>query len=456
MKTTRKIQWVAAALWLLCACEGTPNPCAEGVYDPGPPRACVLDGSVMLLDDGGMVVEDAGPRVDAGDAPDASMPTVDAGPVAPVMVVALGAVGGPLGDLQVLFHDELGTLVADLRTDGAGSVASPARPIGSVTLVFTSLSGSHRLSSVVGPQPGERITFDVEDRPTASLRTTAGLPGEYAGASTYQTWSTLDQVDSSGELDLGLDVAVPTDSVVSVAFDPSGTPIAYTASIDGSFSSSSFYLPDWANDFEVLDVALTGAPAGFDLLQARVDVAGSGHQARVSVGPLGADVTLRVVPVETRATYLVGFAYSTLPDGFAALEVATARFAPHPSSAEVALDATPWLTSVTASRIEPELPELEWTIDDRAETDVALCVLNYNAGATSVTWQIAVSPDATGCAALELPSALMGISPAGAVPRVDVYRLAADDLRGWAEVRLRPEIWRFVMGGSRLTRHVEF
>lgn len=65
-----------------CACD-TPNPCAIGRYDPGPPRACILpDGGRIELDDAGVAAEDGGldgGRADAGSAPDGSTPDAACG-----------------------------------------------------------------------------------------------------------------------------------------------------------------------------------------------------------------------------------------------------------------------------------------------------------------------------------------------------------------------------------------
>ena len=62
-------RFVALLALLSLACDPV-NPCSVGRYDPGPPRACVLDdGGRVLLDDGGPIdaaMLDAGPPSDTG------------------------------------------------------------------------------------------------------------------------------------------------------------------------------------------------------------------------------------------------------------------------------------------------------------------------------------------------------------------------------------------------------
>lgn len=387
-------------------------------------------------DDAGV---DGGASVDADTTPDAAIPGA-------ATVTVLDADGDGVADVDVVFHDPDGAVVAHEKTGADGSATADIIAGAMVTIADPE---ALELFTLQGIAPGDMILFrDLDggdDEPVGSA--TVELPGIQAGANRYQVTAGCNEVTVLNPLvDVtGVEVR-PSCSVVDggdrlfhvfaqavdvpvgpMADPPEAIRYAIASGVEVA-DPASVTLNDWST-FETVSVSVTSPPAGalvvvvdgsFTLAGGvAFDVEQEEQDAFILLGPPAEPFSL-LAPAEA-ATYLadVGLVHGEIVgmdfvlNGVSFRQIATQGL----PSAEVAVDLSADLLPAIGidgfDAGEPARPALSWS-GSGAGADVLHVALEWIEDSVEHSWSVFGDP-ASGSSFQfpELPADLAALRPTG-------------------------------------------
>jgi len=185
---------------------------------------------------GGPVLPDGGGDFETGPLPDGAGPVEAQAEAAPtgISVTVLDGVT-PKADVRVIFHDESGTVMSDLKTDATGKVSAGTAP-SMVTVLAQAPNmngGGPRVLTYTGVTGGDVLTVRLpqEESVTADASYSVSFAAPFGGANGYEARvSSCSQFAASVTapivLQLFADCLGPTNAVLGVAMNGSDA-IAY-------------------------------------------------------------------------------------------------------------------------------------------------------------------------------------------------------------------------------------